>query len=146
MRQQDISISWFQQGWDRLLQWFPILQVMKYGLVGGLAAGVQFAVVFALVQTMAINPLAANFVGFFAGFLVSFSGHRLWTFRGAEGRVQAILTKFFLLALLNLALNQGVFSVLLLECHWHYTWALFAAIAVATVIVFTLNKFWVFKD
>ena len=120
-------------------------QLFKYGIVGCCAAVAQYIVVVILVHFSSLTPLWANPLGFFCGFLVSFFGHRFFTFHTSSRRTRALFLHFSLLAFCNFLLNQFLFFVFLKYFHIHYAIALPIVIAISTSIVFTLNKLWVFK-
>lgn len=122
-----------------------IKQLIRYGIVGGTAFCTQYLVVILLVHFFKLNPLTANIFGFGCGFIVSFTGHRLWTFQKHTRQTHKLFLHYSLLSLINLALNQTLYFIFLHKLHFHYATALPIVIALATSIVFCINKLWVFR-
>lgn len=122
-----------------------MLQMIRFGITGSMATLLHFAVVVLLVETQHMYPLTANIFGFFTGFIVSFSGHRFWTFSETTRTVRASLPRFFLIAALNFAGNQTLYYLLLEKLHMHYTIALIIVLGVMAAITYCLSKWWAFR-
>lgn len=84
--------------WSLRLNWgLPpsgFRQLMRYGLVGGLATLTHIAVGYALFAGLHIDAILANFGGFGAGFAVSLLGHARFTF-GSTGKLYIVALKWF---------------------------------------------------
>ncbi len=120
-------------------------QLIRYGIVGSLAFCTQFFVVVLLVHFLNFMPIHANIYGFCCGFIVSFLGHRFWTFHQSTRKMHKLFLHFLFIGLINLALNQTLYYLFLTKLHLHYVPALVLVIAIATSIVFCINKLWVFR-
>ncbi|MCK0714082.1 GtrA family protein [Chromohalobacter sarecensis] len=112
----------------------------RFGLVGGIATGVHLLVAGALLGLWSeMSEFAANLVAFLAAFQVSLIGHRRVTFR-RRGRAK----RFFLVAALGFALNNGVLAALLAVTPLSG----FIAVAIATltvpVLTYLASRFWAF--
>src|SRR5690349_6327456 len=115
------------------------LQLMRFGVVGGLAAMVHLSVVVMIVQTMQIAPLVANVMGFLIGFQVSYYGHRYFTFADSDSLHRVAIPKLFLLQVMNFIINEYLFFVFL---SWQlpYPIALFLVLAIMPLITFFISK------
>ena len=113
-------------------------------LATGGAAALTHLGVFTLVQPHTW-PELANAAGFGVAFLVSFSGHRLLSFRDANTTVAQSLHRFALTALAGFACNEGVFTLLLRVAGWPALAALLVALVVAAGQTFLLSRFWAFR-
>ncbi|MCJ0766033.1 GtrA family protein [Variovorax terrae] len=113
-------------------------------LAVGVAAALTHMAVFALAQPY-LWPEAANALGFGVAFFVSFSGHRLLSFRDAATTVGQSFTRFAVTALAGFACNEIVFVLLLRGLHWPSLLALFCALVVAAGQTFVLSRFWAFR-
>lgn len=122
-----------------------IAQLFRYGIVGGLAFCTQFFIVLLLVHFLKFSPMTANVYGFCCGFFVAFLGHRFWTFRQSTRQLHKLFLHFLMIGLINLALNQTLYYFFLTRLHLHYAVALPIVIAIATSIIFCVNKIWVFR-
>ncbi len=125
---------------------FPLFfQLIRFGITGGLATLTHFTTVILLVEFTKLHPLSANVIGFSCGFIVSFSGHSLWTFANTTQRVHIVLPRFFLVAAINFGCNQGLYTLFLIKFHWNYTIALIIVLGIMASITFLLSKLWVFR-
>lgn len=113
-------------------------------LATGGAAALTHLAVFTLVQPHTW-PELANAAGFVVAFMVSFSGHRLLSFRDAGTTVAQSLQRFALTALAGFACNEGVFVLLLRVAGWSALPALLLALVVAAGQTFLLSRFWAFR-
>ena len=120
-------------------------QIAIFVAVGTAAALTHLAVVGAAVEILSLQPLAANVIGFFIAFLVSFSGHARWTFPLAPARYAAARTRFFAVALTGFVLNQTAYAeALRLFGPRHYLPVLAAVLLGVAAATFLLSKLWAF--
>ena len=120
---------------------------LKSGLwfvaTGGTAALTHMGV-FALTQPY-LWPELANASGFAVAFFVSFSGHRLLSFRDAGTTMTQSFQRFSLTALAGFATNEAVFVLLLRWFQWPAMLCLLAALVFAAGQTFLLSRFWAFR-
>ena len=122
-----------------------ILQILRFGITGTMATLVHFFMVIFLVETSYSDPLTANIFGFLSGFMISFSGHRFWTFSETSRTVGASLPRFLLIAATNFLGNQSLYYVLLVRLHIHYTIALILVLGLMALFTYCLSKWWAFR-
>ncbi|WP_022942804.1 GtrA family protein [Psychromonas hadalis] len=123
-------------------------QLVSFSIVG-VGATLTHAVIFNLVfQQLQFHHFIANILGFCLAFLVSYLGQFHWTFK--EQAIQltdkrSAFVKFFKTALLGFAVNLFWSFIILefLQLHHYYYLALLTF--VTPILIFVLNKFWVFK-
>lgn len=120
-----------------------ILQLMRFAIVGLIAASVHFCTVVLLVQCLLIAPLLANIVGFLAGFQVTYWGHHLWTFSEVAVLHRIALPKLLLVQLIAFAANELLFYIFL-SLHLSYWIALLIVLTILPIFTFIVNKRWVF--
>ncbi len=111
--------------------------------VGGTAALTHMSV-FALAQPH-MWPEVANALGFVIAFFVSFTGHRLLSFKDAGTSVGTSFQRFAVTALAGFASNEAVFVLLLRGLQWPALMALFAALVFAAGQTYLLSRFWAFR-
>ena len=58
----------------------------RYLVIGLLAFGLDYAILMVSYYVVGMPLAAATFVGFLAGFLISFSGNKLWVFGGEQSK------------------------------------------------------------
>ena len=121
-------------------------QLIKFAVVGSLAALIHLSILHLLVQSEWLTPLHANTVAFSVSFLASYVGQSLWTFNHRQHNHQASLFRFLVTQLLcSFALNQGFFSLLLLHTELNYLLASFLVLITVPVATFTISKYWAFR-
>lgn len=124
---------------------FLFRQMLRFGLVGILAAAVHFTVVILLVQMDHWQPLLANMMGFMTAFHISYFGHRQFTFRATNIGYKTSVTKLLVVQLLNLCANESLFYIFL-KTHLPYQIALLIVLTIFPLFTFASSKFWVFNE
>ena len=117
-------------------------QIARFGIVGVTASGVHFSTVVLLVQMFQFHPLTANIFAFFISFQISYWGQRTWTFK-SELLHRDVYPKLILVQIINFALNEFFFSVLL-SLQIPYPIALLIVLSILPFFTFLSSKFWVF--
>ena len=103
-------------------------KVVRFLISGGSAAAVEYVAFVAL--TLATPILVANSISFACGFVVSFILNKKWVF-ASVGNSKIQLTRYFILALVNLAISTALIWILVDVAH---VYDLIAKIAVMLVI------------
>jgi len=119
------------------------LQLVKFGLVGGVGYLINLAV-FALLTGLGVHHLIAAVGAFGVAVTNNFVINRYWTFEPGEGPAHFQAARFFTVSLASLGLNLAVLELLVAN---HVTGDLAAqAIAVAVAMPFNFlgNKLWTF--
>ena len=111
--------------------------------VGASAAATHLGV-FAFLQAHML-PELANALGFVVAFFVSFSGHRLLSFKDASTSVGTSLGRFAVTALVGFATNELIFALLLRIVGLPPLVALVMALVLAAGQTFVLGRFWAFR-
>lgn len=121
-----------------------IKQLLRFGIVGVLAAALHMSIVIWLVQQWSLLPLIANVFAFGASFQVSYWGHRWWTFAGTSALHREALPKLILVQVINFAANESLFYIFL-SLHLPYPVALLIVLTVLPFFTFFSSKLWVFR-
>jgi putative flippase GtrA len=121
-------------------------QLVRYALTGGLASIVNIGVYQIGYRRFQLDPNLAWALGFAAAMMVGYVVHSRWSFRGHGTRDNLARTggRFILVSLVSFGLNS--FWVWLLVRHLLLPyWAPYPlALGVTPLVVFTLNRKWVF--
>lgn len=121
-------------------------QIMRFGIVGGSAAFVNFSIVILLVESGVLQqPLYANMIAFVFAFQVSYFGHRYWTFNGTVTEHRVAMPRLFVISGTNFIANEGLFYFFLNTFQLPYPLALLLVLAILPVVTFTFSKLWVFR-
>ena len=118
-------------------------QVFRFGCVGTAAAITNLAIVAILVPITHMHPLMANVFAFIIAFQVSFYGHKAWTFQSDANHLST-MSKFFIVASISFALNEGLYALILKLFHFHYMLSLFIVLIIVPPVTFIFSKFWAF--
>ena len=122
-------------------------QIAIFIAVGIAAAITHFTVVLAVVETLALHPLAANVIGFGIAFLVSFGGHSRWTFPTRREQLATARDRFFLVALAGFAINQAAYAGALHIFGRDYYLPILATVILSVAgATFLLAKLWAFAQ
>ena len=89
-------------------------QLMRFGIIGVLAALTHYAIAITLTNS-GMLPAWANLIAFVIAFWVSYFGHRYFSFDAGDVSHQQTLPRFILVAVLGFILNE---SLLLLMLHF----------------------------
>ncbi|PKF61962.1 hypothetical protein CW745_08220 [Psychromonas sp. psych-6C06] len=123
-------------------------QLVSFAIVG-VGATLTHALVFNVAfDQLQFHHLFANILGFCVAFTVSYLGQFHWTFKAQTIQLadkRSAFFKFLKTALLGFAVNL-FWSFLILEVlHLHHYFYLALLTFVTPILIFMLNKFWVFK-
>jgi len=118
---------------------------VRFFLVGTAAAATHYVVGLAAYSLLGQSPGVANLIGYAAGFPVSYSGHRWWTFDSTRQPHVVALPRFLLLQLSSFAGNQ---VLLLLAVRWlplPFWFLLGAVLLLVAVVTYVVSQRWVFR-
>ena len=121
------------------------MQVVRFIAVGSGAALVHLAVLWLGVNLLTLSPLIANLLAFSLAFTASYLGQSLWTFNHKLHQPTAVIRFLVVQLFCSLALNQGLFSLLIIYTPLHYLIASFIVLVTVPVVTFTLSKYWAFR-
>jgi putative flippase GtrA len=117
-------------------------KLIRFGLVGALATGLQYVILIVLVHA-GVWPAVASAIGF----AISATGNYLlnyrFTFRSRESHGPAA-TKFVTLAVVGLVINFVLMHVLV-GAGWHYLLAQGCITAIVFLWNFVGNSLWTFR-
>jgi len=119
---------------------------VRFFLVGTAAAAMHYVVGLAAYSLFAQSAGVANVLGFAAGFPVSYSGHRFWTFESTREPHRVALPRFLLVQLSSFAGNQ---ILLLLAVRWlplPFWFLLGAVLLLVAVATYLLSRHCVFRS
>lgn len=105
---------------------------------------VHWLVVVVLVP-LGLVPLLANVIGFLTAFLVSYSGHRHFTFCAATQPHRQVLPRFFIVACTSFCLNELMYFILLRYTVLGYSASLAIVLVSVAAFTFILSRQWAFQ-
>lgn len=119
-------------------------QLLRFCIVGGVAALIHFSTVLTLVHFCQWHPLVANILAFCIAFVASFTGQYHWTFSNTTRQWHESLPRFFSLSATSFLINEGLYWALLHYTSLDYRIALVITLGTVAIITFTLSKWWAF--
>lgn len=119
-------------------------RLLRFGIVGTLAAMVHLLMVMLLVEMAWLSPLRANVAGFGVAFLFSYGGQRHFTFQDGDSPHRQALPRYLLVATAGWVLNQALFALLLAFTPLPYPLALGLVLLLVAGLTFLLGRHWVF--
>lgn len=121
-------------------------QLIKFVIVGSLAAFVHLGILRVAVNILSIAPFIANTIAFSIAFVVSYTGQSLWTFNHKPHDLQGTVFRFLATQLFcSFALNQGLYMLILTFTDINYLLASFIVLLVVPLATYSLSKYWAFK-
>jgi putative flippase GtrA len=121
------------------------VQFVSYASAGAMGTFVQYAMLFILVEALAMYPVAASILGSVAGAIVNYLLSHHWVFRSKRKHSET-LTKFVTVGGLGLVLNAAIMYVLVTMAGTHYLLAQVVATGIVLFWNFLGNRFWTFAD
>ncbi len=117
---------------------------IKYVIVGGTGAIVDFAVLYFLTDFFQIYYLISATISFILSGTLNYYLNRKWTFR-SKGKKRRQLPVFFIIALIGLSINNFIMYVLVEKFAFWYIYAKIVATGVVLIWNFTGNKYITFN-
>lgn len=126
------------------IQFAHFKQLLKFGIVGGTSTLMNSAVFLVLVDAIKVSPLLGNFIAFLCAFSISYLGHARWTF-DHKTHNHARLIKFMVVSLIGLGINSGFVWLLTYILHEPPRMAIIPMVCITPIVIFFINKWWVFR-
>lgn len=120
--------------------WF--VQLMRYGIVG-VASNAVLYLLYLLFTRLGLAPVVAMTVTFAMGVAQTFVFNKRWTFEHRE-RSRAAFIRYVLTYALGYVVNLLLLFVLVGQWHWPHQWVQAGAILAIAVMIFLLQRHWVF--
>lgn len=89
-----------------------LIKFFKFGIVGVSGVVVDFGVTWILKEQLRLNKYIANSAGFACAVLSNYVLNRVWTFHNTDPHVGIQFAKFTVVALIGLAMNNGIIFLL----------------------------------
>lgn len=123
-----------------------LAQFLRYGVTGGFVTLLGVAVYWVCAKHAGVAPLLANVAAYLVAMAFGYVLHSRFSFRGHGDRDNPAgrTARFFLVSLVSFALNSLFVWVLTGPLGGPVWWPIPAMVFVTPVIVFVLNRKWVF--
>lgn len=114
-------------------------------IVGSVSAMVHFALVVLMVVSLSLHPLIANILAFLLSFIVSYNGHRNWTFADTTLTHTQSLPRFFLVSSGSFICNEIMYFLLLKYTPLPYWLSLAIVLVLVAILTFISGRLWAFR-
>lgn len=119
-----------------------IQQFVSFAGVGAIATGVQYLILIGLAE-LGMRAALASGIGYVISALLNYYLNYRYTFKSTQDH-RKTLVRFFLVALVGLALNTAVMIVAVEYLHLHYLLAQILATGLVLLWNFGANARWTF--
>jgi len=89
------------------------VRFIRFGLVGMLGMLIDFGVTWACKEQLKVNKYIANTIGFIIAVCSNYSFNRLWTFQSTDNHIGVQFTKFVIVSLTGLGINNLLLFLLI---------------------------------
>lgn len=119
-----------------------ISQILKFGVVGGIAFVIDYSLLFMLTEFLHIHYLVSGMVSFSASVIFNYILSIIWVFEVKKKRDEKKeFVVFIVLSIIGLGINQLIMWVLVDGLKLYYMLAKVAATAIVMVYNFITRKF-----
>ncbi len=122
-----------------------IWKFLKFGVVGGSGVIVDFGITWLLKEKMRLNAYVANSTGFICAVISNFVLNRIWTFQNHDPHVALQFGKFSAVAVVGLALNNGIIYLMTERFKSNFYFAKLVATGIVMLWNFWANITFTFK-
>ena len=119
--------------------------LIRFGIAGTAVAAVQSTTYVACTDLGWTGPVTAGVIAFLLGTVVSFTVHYRWTFNSSR-RMRNAAWRFGVARLAGLGVNTGGIWLVTKALALSHYWGLAVMLVVTPLTVFTIAKFWAFRD
>ncbi|MEJ8803227.1 GtrA family protein [Pontibacter sp. H249] len=117
---------------------------LKFGTVGFSGLLLDFAVTYVTKEKLRWNKYVANSLGFILASASNFYLNRIWTFRSLDPEVGWQYSKFLVVAIVGLLLNNFIIYILTERLRFNFYVAKFCAIVLVFFWNFSINYLYTF--
>ncbi|MDQ4138978.1 MAG: GtrA family protein [Bacteroidota bacterium] len=122
------------------------IKFLKFGLVGFSGLVLDFSFTYLAKEKLRWNKYLANSLGFTIACCSNYFLNRIWTFRSAAPGVALQFSKFVLISLVGLILNNLIVFLLSDKAHFNFYVAKFCAIILVIFWNFSVNYLYTFSQ
>lgn len=117
---------------------------LKFGLVGFSGLTIDFGITYLFKERLKVHKYIANSLGFMVATGTNYCLNRYWTFQNQDPRYFVQFGKFFMVAVVGLALSNSLIYLLNDKLKWNFYVAKACAIAFVSLWNFFVNYLYTF--
>lgn len=123
-----------------------LFKFLKFGLVGFFGLLLDFGVTYLIKEKLNLNKYVANSLGFTVACASNYSLNRAWTFHSADPAIVWQLSKFLLVSVVGLLLNNLILYFLTDRVNINFYYSKFLAIVLVFCWNFSVNYLYTFSN
>lgn len=120
------------------------LKFVKFSLVGFSGVFVDFGFTYFFKEVIKIQKYAANAIGFTMAATSNYVLNRIWTFNSHNPKVALEFSRFFLIALIGLAINSAIIWLMNGKFKVNFYISKLVATLIVTLWNFLINAYFTF--
>lgn len=122
-----------------------IEQFVKFCVVGGSGAIIDFGLTYLFKEKVKVNKYVANSIGFVSAATSNYILNRIWSFQNHNPAIGEQYLLFMAISVVGLLINNGVIYLLTKVFHLNFYVAKVLATGVVTLWNFLMNYLFTFK-
>ena len=123
----------------------PFSTIFKYGLVGVMGMGLDFFITWLCKEQIKLNKYFSNSMGFIAAVINNFLLNRYWTFSQTHVDALPQFSKFAIIAIGGLVINNSLLYVLINRSKLNFYYCKLFVIGIVFFWNFFMNQFFTFS-
>ena len=120
-------------------------RLIRFGMVGALASGVYYALLWIMVEIFSVSILVATSAAFIFVTIENYILHYTWTFRSTNAHAEAF-PRFLVMNLVGFGINWLVMYAGAVVAGFNYLVVQALAITMVVIWNLTLSHFWIFRE
>lgn len=120
-------------------------RIIKYGIVGGMNTGVDFAVFALLVYGLGAAAIVAQPISYLCGFANSYVWNRKWTFRSDRRSGVGELVRFGIVNAVSFGVSTVVLMAIVSGLGWNALLGKAVSIVASLAVNYIGSRLWVFR-
>ncbi len=115
-----------------------LLKMLKFGLIGISGMVIDFGITSILKEVLRVQKYVSNSIGFTLAATSNYIFNRIWTFNSTSPDIVLQFSKFFIISILGLLLNN---LIIFIFTDYKFKLNFYVSKAIATLLVFFWNFF-----
>lgn len=122
-----------------------VYQLCKYGIVGGIGAGIDIGLYTIIITFLSLNYLLANAISFSIGTIIVYFLQKNWTFQYRTNKNALLFPKFIIVVAVTYLLNNLILIICIEFLHFNPILSKVIQVFISFLWGYSINKAFVFK-
>ncbi len=122
-----------------------LYQLCKYGVAGGIGAGIDIGLYSIIITYSSLNYLLANAISFSIGTIIVYFLQKNWTFRYRNDKNILLFPKFLMVVAITYIFNNLILIICIELLHFNPILSKLIQVFISFMWGYTINKTFVFK-